>query len=254
MTKCPNQRHIQFEGILNFRDLGGYKARGGKTIAWQRVYRSGEMQHATPADIASFKNELKLKTIVDLRGKQTIKNLGVERYKEIGAKYFNFPFELISDVVKSEEKEFLKTITNSAELYLFRLKQKEYALCIIDALEIIAETRNYPLVFHCNAGKDRSGILSAILLDALGVPPADIIEDYNLTALCIDEFIARWDADPKTADVHKNLPDFQKYTDPETIKYFLAMFKKEFGSAAGYLKSNGADKTLVKRLQKALLV
>ncbi len=112
---------------------------------------------------------------------------------------------------------------------------------MIEALEVIAKPENYPLVFHCNAGKDRSGILSAILLEVLGVRDIDIIQDYNLTDLYIKEFIARWNADPKTADVHKNLPDFQKQADAETMKLFLSTLKKEYGSAEGYLKSNGAD-------------
>ncbi|HTY82491.1 MAG TPA: tyrosine-protein phosphatase, partial [Dehalococcoidales bacterium] len=225
----------------------------GKSIAWRRVYRSGELHHATPADVSKLKQEIKIKTIIDLRGERTIQNLGVENYAEIGARYFNFPLVLVTDTFKDMEKE-LQDFSNSAELYLFRLKQTEYARQIIGAFEMIADPRNHPVVAHCNAGKDRSGILSAILLNALGVQDIDIVEDYNLTSLCIDEFIARWDADPKTADVHKNLPEFQRRTQPETMKLFLAMFKKEYGTGEEFLKANGADIMLVKRLEKALLV
>jgi protein-tyrosine phosphatase len=247
-------RQVAFDNILNFRDLGGFKARGRRTVARGRVFRSGEMHHATERDITRLKKEFKLKMIIDLRSVGTIEKLGIEPFEKIGAAYHNLPFVLISDSTNDTDKRIFEGFTNSTQTLFYRVSSPEYGQKIVQALEIIAAPRNHPVVFHCNAGKDRSGVLAAILLKTLGVENADVIADYCLTALCLDEFIARWDADPRTADVHKSLPSFQKEVVPETMSSFLAMLKKEYGSAAGYLKDNGAEASLVARLEAALLV
>jgi protein-tyrosine phosphatase len=247
-----HSRNIPFEAILNFRDLGGYKARGGRAIAWRRIYRSGEMHLATDNDISCLKDEIKLKTIIDLRSANRQEITGVGRLSEIGVNFHSLPFSMVME--GNIAQKMLAGFSNTAELYLFRINSKEYRKHIIDALEIIASLENHPLVFHCNAGKDRSGILAAILLGVLGVADEDIINDYALTALTLKKFIERWDNDLLTADIHKNLPAFHKDATPKEMTQFLAALRKEYGSAEGYLKENGADASLVKRLEKALLV
>ena len=68
MTTHSYSRHIDFESVLNFRDLGGYRAGDGRKIAWRRIFRSGEMHHMTARDITRFKEEIKLRSVIDLRG------------------------------------------------------------------------------------------------------------------------------------------------------------------------------------------
>jgi protein-tyrosine phosphatase len=247
-------RNINFEGILNFRDLGGYKARGGKTIAWRRVYRSGEMHHMTGRDTVRLKEGIKLNSIIDLRSVHTIQNLGVESFNELGAKYYNIPLTIISKDDIENKQDPLWKYKNSREIYYHLLRLQQYGQKIIEALEVIARPENYPLVLHCNAGKDRSGILAAVLFSALGVADEDIIADYALTDQSMKAFIDRWNNDPETAEVHKNLPEYHLKAMPESMVLFLAALKKEYGSTEGYLKAQDADPSLVKRLEKALLV
>jgi protein-tyrosine phosphatase len=245
-------RNIRFEEILNFRDLGGYKARGGRTIAWRRLFRSGEMHLMTGHDATRLKEEIKLKTVIDLRSATRLEKTGVGRLNEIDVIFHSLPLSIITE--GDIEKKVLEGFSNSAEIYLFRIRDKEYGRSIIDALEIIAAPENYPLVFHCNAGKDRSGIIAAILLSALGITEEDIVNDYVLTAQSLKQFIERWDNDPETAHIHRQLPDFQKQARPEEMRLFLAGIRNKYGSAEGYLKTMGAEKSLTERLEKALLV
>jgi protein-tyrosine phosphatase len=244
-------RIIPFEKILNFRDLGGYKARNGRSIAWRRIFRSGEMHLATKNDINRLTKELKIKTIIDLRGANRVNYTGSGPLKNATTQHFHIPLTLVTDV---ERKDLQPIFNNMGEVLLYRISYRDYGQNIIKTLEIITDRRNHPLVFHCNAGKDRSGTVSAILLSALGVSDKDIIEDYVLSALDIKEFVERWDNDPATTDIHKNLPHYHQEATPESMTLFLNKFKKEYGSAENYLKDFGAETSLVKRLEKALLV
>ena len=253
MTHCYS-RHINFESVLNFRDLGGYRAQGGRTIAWRRLFRSGELHHMTSHDITRLKEEIRLRSVIDLRGSVQQELLGVGPLNEIGVKYYSIPLSIITDRVNDRGKELFRDFSNSGEVYLYRVRNKEYGRRIVDALEIIADPENHPLVLHCNAGKDRSGILAAVVLGVLGVPDEDIIIDYTLTAPYMKEFINRWNNDPRTAEVHKNLPEYQLKASPESMALFLSTLNKEYGSVRGYVMVQGAEVSLFNRLGRALLI
>lgn len=253
MTMHSYSRHIDFESVLNFRDLGGYRTREGHILAWRRLFRSGELHHITRRDITKLKEEIGLRSVIDLRSSIQLEQLGVGPLSELGVKYYNIPLSIIIDSDNSKEKLEFRAFSNSGEVYLYRVRRKEYGRRIVEALEIIADPENHPLVFHCNAGKDRSGIITAIVLGVLGVADEDIIEDYTLTAPYMKEFINRWNNDPKTAEVHKNLPEYQLQASPKSMALFLSTLKKEYGSVRGYVEAQGAEMSLIPRLERALL-
>lgn len=252
--KHSYSRHINFESVLNFRDLGGYRAQGGNTVAWRCLFRSGELHHMTRRDIIKLKEEIRLTSVIDLRSSRLVEQLGVGPLNEVGVKYYSVPFIIITDSDNNKEKELFRDFSNSGEVYLYRIRHKEYGRRIVEALEIIADPENHPLVFNCNAGKDRSGILAAIILGVLGVADEDIIEDYTLTAPCMEEFINRWNNDIRTADVNKSLPEYQLEVSPKSMALFLSTLEPEYGSVIGYIEAQGAEVSLIHRLKKALLI
>ena len=245
-------REIEFEGILNFRDLGGYRARDNRSVAWRRLFRSGELHCMTTGDVIKLKEELNIKTIIDLRGARTIKGLGVGLVKETGAQYHNVPMTMVDDY--NVEERLNRDFKNLHDEYLARVKNKGYGKNFVEVLQIIADPANHPLVFHCNAGADRSGLMSAITLDVLGARDNDIKADYRLTEHNLQKFIDRWNNDIRTAEVHNNLPEYQQKLHPETITALLATLRAEYGSIQGYLESFGAEKTLFSQLEETLLV
>jgi hypothetical protein len=208
----------------------------------------------TGRDITKLKEAIRLTSVIDLRGSPLMEQLGVGPLNEVGIKYYSIPFVIITDSDDEKEKELFRGFSNSGEVYLYRVRHKEYGRRIVEALEIIADPENHPLVFHCNAGKDRSGILAAIILGVLGVADEDIIEDYTLTAPYMEEFINRWNNDPKTADVHRNLPEYQLEASPKSMELFLSTLKREYGSVTGYIQAQGAEVSLIHRLEKALSI
>ena len=161
-------RHLGFKSVSNFRDIGGYKTRNGKTVAWRRLFRSGDLRHMTQGDYKRLKEEIRLATVIDLRSDFEIKRQGVGLLAQADIRYHNIPFITDDDDPKANERRY-KDLKNMCEFYIEQARQKEYGKHIIEALEVIAEPENHPLVFHCAVGKDRTGMLAAILLNLLGV-------------------------------------------------------------------------------------
>ena len=179
-------RHLRFKSVTNFRDLGGYRTRQGRTVAWRRVFRSGEFARINQDDYRRLTEEIRLAAVVDLRSDFEVKRQGIGLPAESGIKYYNISF--ITDGGKTEaEAQRYKAFTNMGEFYLEIVRDKGFGGRIIQALEIIAEAKNHPLVFNCAIGKDRTGILAAMLLSVLGVAEKDIIEDYSLSDQYMDE-------------------------------------------------------------------
>jgi protein-tyrosine phosphatase len=253
MEECP--RVITFENIPNFRDLGGYPARGGKMVAQGRLYRSGALLEMTAADKARLKKEICLKTVIDVTTpEEPKKTREIRLLQEIGVKYFNIPFR--PDVPNYYQIEMAMYAQNSTmgAVYLERMRHPGFGRKLIGALEMIADPDYLPLVFHCSQGKDRTGILAAMVLSLMGVSNEDIIRDYVLTDISAEEVRNKIVNDPSTREEIRNLPGFTWRAVPESMTAFLAGLQSEYGGAAGYLKLHGADKILVKRLEKALLV
>jgi protein-tyrosine phosphatase len=121
-------------------------------------------------------------------------------------------------------------------------------------MEIIADPENHPLLFHCGAGKDRSGIVAAFILSVLGVADGDIIGDYILSAPYMPDLVTRLMEDPETPEDVKNLPAYTWEATSASMRWFLSFLKREYGSAREYLEMHGAEKSLFSRLEKALLI
>jgi protein-tyrosine phosphatase len=246
-------RQIDFEGILNFRDLGGYQARGGRTIAWRRVFRSAEMINMTDADFQLLTEEIGLNSVVDLRSSLERENHGIGWLSEARIKYY--PVSFLSDGGdRRGDRTRFADFKNMGEFYAKLMQGKDFGQRIVEALEIIAEPANHPLVFHCAIGKDRTGILAGILLGALGISDKDIITDYTMSAPHVEIILKRLKSKPETAEFANLFPAFAWEAAPVSMALLLAALKDNYGSTAGYLKANGADFTLVNRLEKALLV
>ena len=242
-------REINFDAIINFRDLGGYYTKGKRTIAWRRLFRSGYLHPMTERDSTRLKKEIKLTSVIDLRNNKELQQIKeVSLLNDAGIKYFNVPF------ISYSKEEVHHDFSNMGEAYLFRIRHKEYGRRIIDAMEIIAEPENHPLLFHCGAGKDRSGVVAAFVLGVLGVADGDIISDYILSAPYMKNLVSRLTSEPGTPEDIKNLPAYSWKATSASMAWFLSFLKREFGSARGYLEIHGAETSLFDRLEKALLI
>jgi protein-tyrosine phosphatase len=258
-------RFIHFESVPNFRDLGGYRTHDGRTVAWRRLFRCAALHKMNDREIARLKQEINPRAVIDLRSpKDPEKNPEVLLLKEIGARYYPIPFSTWpwpdplkrpdSSSYVNDEAQTRPSATNMGEIYLYRISERPFGKRLVDALDIIAERDNHPLVFHCSAGKDRTGVLAAMVLAAMGIVDEDVVEDYALSAPLMKNIRDRMTSDPETAQGVKDLPDFQWEASAESMAAFLSLLRREYGSADGYLKAHGAGSSLVDRLKVALLV
>lgn len=149
---------ITLEGTRNTRDLGGLPVAGGH-LRSGRLYRSGALCFATASDVEKLEG-LHLRTVVDLRTDKEIAKDGPDR------------------IVLAENLRFPMTSYhgNGAEAYRSLVLQNGRVLR--DFFGMLSRADSYPVIYHCSAGKDRVGILTALLLDALGTPRNVILDDY----------------------------------------------------------------------------
>jgi protein-tyrosine phosphatase len=246
-------RHLRFKSVTNFRDIGGYRTRKGHTVAWRRVFRSGEFARITRADFNRLMKEIGPAAVVDLRSKTEVERQGIGLLSEADIKYHNISFIADGGDRKADERRYEK-FKNMGEFYLDFIPRKEYGRQIILALEVIAEPGNHPLIFNCAVGKDRTGILAAVLLSVLGVKDEDIIEDYSLSGPYMEEILKHISDDPKLEEGAKALPDFFWKASPESMAMLLNTLRKDYGSVEGYLEFMGGEPSLIERLGTALLI
>ena len=248
-------RHIHFESVPNFRDLGGYRTHEGRTVAWRRLFRSAALHKMNDLELARLKQEISPRAVIDLRHpKDPENNPEILLLKEIGARHYSIPFRPESSSYVKEEWKAHPSAPHMGAIYLSRISEQPFGKRLVDALEIIAEKDNHPLVFHCSAGKDRTGVLAAMVLAAMDIVDEDVVEDYTLSAPLMKEIRDRMTRDPDTAQGVRGQPDYQWEASAESMTAFLSLLRQRYGSADGYLEANGASSSLVDRLKVALLV
>jgi protein-tyrosine phosphatase len=248
-------RHLKFESVLNFRDIGGYPAGDGHTVAWRRVFRSGEFRNITPDDFKRLTCELGVVSVVDLRSGFELQNHGKGLLEGSDIKYCNIAFMADGGDPEANSKRYSQ-LTNMGDFYLELARQKEFGQKIVEALEVIADSKNHPIVFHCAVGKDRTGMLAACLLSLLGVAEKDIIEDYALSEPYMDALLAKFKANPpeKGSGPPMDIPEYFWKAPPSSMELFLSTINKEYGSVKQYVAHMGGKPDLAERLAKTLLV
>jgi len=206
-------------------------------------------------DVARLKEDIRPRAVIDLgTPREANKQREINHLGEMGARYHNLPFRPDSIDYLKQETELFRDATDMGEVYLYRIRHPEFGRRLVDSLELIADRANHPLIFHCRVGKDRTGVLAAMLLAAAGVMDEDIVHDYTLSAPFMPEYRDRTRNDPAIPPEAKELPDFHWDASAEGMARFLALLRQEYGSAAGYLEAQGADNSLPRRLEEALFV
>ena len=167
-------------GASNFRDLGGYTGHGGRQVAWRRIFRSDHLGSLTAQDQAQLA-QLGIAHAVDFRG---VAERAVHGYALPGVAYHPLTIEptVVQRALELQRRGHQLTAQDAVALM-----QETYRGFVHDnaprfaALLALLLENDAPLVFHCTAGKDRTGFAAALILHALGVPRAVVMQDYLLT-------------------------------------------------------------------------
>ncbi|WP_219462960.1 tyrosine-protein phosphatase [Nonomuraea rhizosphaerae] len=240
-------RHVEFERLHNFRDLGGYRARDGRTVRWGCLYRADSLGKLRGEDWERFL-ALGVRTVIDLRYPWEIAARGRVPESD-GLAYHNLSIEH-----RPYDQAQLAPDTDTA-----RFLADRYAEVAADgvrelrrALEVIAEAGSAPVVMHCASGKDRTGLLAALVLALLEVEEETIVEDFALTGLATERLLADWVATHPGRT--PRWPGFA--TAPgEVMRLCLAELAAGHGSVRGYaVKKLGLDEAVVEALRERYLV
>lgn len=178
-------RILNFEGIHNFRDYGGYRTRHGGRLASRVLYRSGQHLDATPADLEAVA-ALDLATVVDLRGDSERRSFPCARPGGFGALVVFSPGETAGDTLAPhlEAARAVETASDAHRAMVRLYQSMPFRPNLLAVFRLYFEAladRPGPSLLHCLAGKDRTGLAAALLHDQLGVHPDDIMSDYVLT-------------------------------------------------------------------------
>ncbi|MFW2388611.1 MAG: tyrosine-protein phosphatase [Polyangiales bacterium] len=175
-------RHVPLDGQPNFRDLGGYSAKDGRTVKWRLVFRSGELSQLSDDDLGKL-DDLGIRSVVDLRSPQEVTARGEGRLPS-SARAYPTPIassdmfqKLIPMLMAGDFSQLPPDLLDQVNRMLVRDFTAQYA----SLLRALSDPANRPLVFHCTQGKDRAGFGAAMILSALGVPWETVVEDYLLS-------------------------------------------------------------------------
>jgi protein-tyrosine phosphatase len=170
-------------------------------------------------------------------------------------RYHNVPVIKL-DAAGSAERKMQTDGMSVGELYIWDLNQERYGKGIADVLSLLAEPDSLPAVFHCYAGKDRTGVLAAVVLGLLGVSEEDIVQDYVLTNNYEGDRLTRQAADPKAVRFIEELGGGvadRSEVHPESMQRLLSWIGQEFGSMRGYVEAQGVRPSVFRDLEDALL-
>jgi protein-tyrosine phosphatase len=241
-------RLLPLAGASNFRDLGGYPISSGGFTCWGRLFRSDTLHELTEADV-SLLGEMGLKCVIDLR---TATEVDLSGRGLLGAGATDYFHLSVIDEDGGEARGVPAPMDESLEnRYLWYLEVGRDALS--HALGVIGDASKHPLVFHCAAGKDRTGVLAALLLDIVGVERQAIVDDYVLTASRMEAIVARLTRSRAEGGMDYNIPASALTVEAATMEGFLDGVDERYGGARQWALAAGVPYDSVEALSTLLV-
>jgi protein tyrosine/serine phosphatase len=248
-------RVLDWEGCYNVRDLGGLTTGDGGRIRWGALIRSDIPTRLTEKGRKSLFQH-GVRTLVDLRFKDEVaSDWAAYPFQELDGPdvcYSHVPFDTGRDAQRREEESAAYDAARSrAEFNRLDLDWGRGGIAA--AVAAIADAPEGGVLVHCHAGKDRTGIVTALVLSLLGVSDDDIADDYALTTLNLEPLIVEWldglTEDPDERDRLRTLATPAR----EAMLDTLAHLRRRYGSAAEYLQAAGLSDAQMERLRARLL-
>ena len=246
MTDVEQDRWLQFDGLDNARDIGGLPLEGGGHVRSGVVLRTESLEALTPDDVARLTGVLNVRQVLDLRRDDERERFGPGALSVAGV-----PVRTLSFI--PEEGRSLPELGEDVDPmvlnYLAYLTDR--GPNVVAGVRAIAELDEGATVVHCAAGKDRTGVLVALVESVAGVPRADVVADYALSATRIDALFRRWttaagEPMPPADELDRHRPR------AEVMDRFLALLDERHGGPVPWLRESGMTDTELQRLRSRL--
>lgn len=227
-------RRLILSKTMNTRDLGGYPVDGGKTTAYKKFIRSDLLYEISRKDIDILLNN-KINTVIDLRSDEEIVKKPCVLKNVNGFQYFHYKVYGDGRIPESAEDVPVS--------YMEMVNGKISMLPIMKTLS----TAKDGIIYHCTAGKDRTGVISALLLSLSGVAKSDILADYQISQSYLYSVLRDFCMD--NIDIHSDIitPKI------EHMDSFLNMFYEKYHSVEDYLLYIGLDFIDINNLKMKLI-
>lgn len=247
LTDFP--RLLTVPGVLNIRDLGGYRTRRGHQTRWRSLYR-GDSPHTMRPEGGEVLRGAGLRSVIDLRSHHETVDEPNPLARTPDVAYHTIPlFDDLAPTIKDVKARNSDDLL--LDLYMEALNAQSGA--VRSVLATIAAAPEGAVLFHCTAGKDRTGIIAALLLGAADVEREDIVADYALTGAhivpLVERLLARTRANGGDPVTHAR---FLRCEAP-TMEAMLDHIEKRHGSIAGYLTDIGLEVADIEALRDRLL-
>ncbi|MBC8098201.1 MAG: tyrosine-protein phosphatase [Armatimonadetes bacterium] len=251
-------RTLTLQGGFNFRDIGGYQTADGQRVKWGKVYRSGSLAALTPQDFA-YLAQLDIKVVCDLRSVEEVADAPdkLPPYMQ----YIHTP--LNTDGTGNAASRMRTLLFEPGKLrdmmttMYVQIMLENNAAVFGTVINQMADAANLPLLFHCTAGKDRTGVTAMLLLLVLGVPEEVVIADYTLSNQYypqIAEFAQPMLQRTKWLGVSVNDLYPMLVADAATLHAALKHLYSRYGSIEQYLQqAAGVDEAIIAQLRANLL-
>jgi protein-tyrosine phosphatase len=241
----PALRHWPLAGTYNLRDIGGYATQEGGMTRWRTFLRADALHKLTPAAQQALIDS-GVRTIIDLRHDEELATAPNVFANSDQVTYHNLPlFAGASPNGNRTMPPDLETI------YRHVLDDRQAAIkAVFDAM---TATDAFPVLIHCTAGKDRTGVIAALMLGLAGVHAETIAEDYALTAHYAEGLFV--ELRTAAAAAGRDLAVFERYLEskPEAMINTLAYLAEKYESVPAYLKQIGLTAAQIDRLRQQLL-
>lgn len=243
---------LTLEGVHNFRALAPYALRGGGRIKPNMVFRSGAPDPMSEADAALLLSELSIACVLDVRHPDELGPAGasahalIDRVRALSV----FP-ETGTQQELIAELNGLYGTGPSPERYLHYLSVG--APRFVRVFELLADPATYPVLIHCTAGKDRTGVIVGMLMEMLGADDDDIANEYELSNADIDRLIAYLEGSGRQLEGSREEIRARLETPAAHMAGFIRLLRERHGGAAEYLVSQGLDKQAIEDIRGLLV-
>lgn len=260
LLDLDGRRHIVAERTLplssgvNFRDVGGYRTAGGRSVRWGRVYRSGSLAELSD-DAVAYLDRLGLRLSCDLRSTEEVQT----RPDRLPATTAALHRPVVAEVNRLRRIITLLRLRHRVQellLNVYTVMIDQNGPIFAEFVRLAADEANLPLVVHCTAGKDRTGLAVGLLLLALGVPEETVIADYTLSNQAFDVLAGRMKSEMERLYAF-GFGETQLrpllLAEARTLQGALAHLRRRYGSVEEYLQRSGLGEGTLGQLRETLL-
>ena len=263
-SQLEYDREIHLKGTTNTRDIGGYTTSDLRTIRPGQIIRSENLSRLTEADFQKLE-EIGVKTVIDLRTDKEHEKKPTVWLGDNPPQFYHFPVGDADDAWFKAQRSLIKrnkfSARDSQELMVdgYRTIAEDGVSSYEQVMKVVLDQSNWPVLIHCNAGKDRAGIATTLILEAIGVDRETIMEEYLLTneigrskekaeLMAKESSKSRRISRGPSADAWYPIVGVQ----PEMLEAYYTTVETQYGSMDAFLNELGVDQDARAALAESL--